>query len=88
VILSPLTVTMEHIGLSMTSSSFHILAAVLHKTKSISFEYDDYDNYCNHILLIIDSLATTTVLEQFDCSAWSFDFFQVNLFDAERNQAK
>ena len=56
IILSSLTVAMDHIGLvkvSMTSSSFRILAAAFHKTKSISFECDDYGNYQNHIFLSV-----------------------------------
>ena len=62
-ILSSLTVTMEHIGLRrvhMTSSSSHIIAATLHKVKSISFGLpDDCEGIC-------DSLTNTTVLKKLE----------------------
>jgi len=60
VILSSLTVEMEHIGLrmvAMTSSSCPIMGASLNKIKSISFDLPDD---CE---VISDSLANTTVLE-------------------------
>jgi len=63
VILSSLIVTVEHIGLrgvNMTSSSSDIIAATLHKVKSISFDQlDDYERIC-------DSLANTTVLKKLE----------------------
>ena len=62
VILSSLTVTMEHIGLrrvDMTSSSCPIIGASLNKIKSISFNLDD-DDY------EVIGLANTTVLKQLE----------------------
>jgi len=65
VILSSMIVTMEHIGLrgvNMTSSSSNIIAATLHKVKSISFDQlDDCEGIC-------DSLANTTVLKKLKLS--------------------
>ena len=61
VILSSLTVTMEHIGLrmvDMTSSSCAIIGTSLNKIKSVSFDLrDDYE---------VMSLANTTVLKQLE----------------------
>ena len=67
VILSSLTVTMEHIGLRgvhMTSSSCPIIGASLNKIKSISFDLhdDDYE---------VMSLANTTVLKQLELDIYS-----------------
>jgi len=63
-ILSSLTVTMVHIGLTlvdMTASSYPIIGASLDKTKSISFNQPEED--CE---VISDCLASTTVLKQLD----------------------
>ena len=67
VILSSLTVTMEHIGLrriDMTSSSCPIIGASLNKIKSISFDLrnDDYE---------VMSLANTIVLKQLELDIYS-----------------
>ncbi|XP_065917658.1 protein NLRC3-like [Dysidea avara] len=67
VILSSLTVTMEHIGLrrvDMTASSCPIIGASLNKIKSISFDLrdDDYE---------VMSLANTTVLKQLELYIYS-----------------
>ena len=66
VILSSLTVTMEHIGLrrvDMTSSSCPIIGTSLNKIKSISFDLprDDDDSEA-----ISNSLASTIVLKQLE----------------------
>ena len=65
-ILSSLTVTMEHIGLSnikMTSSSCHIVATTLHKVRSISIAIPDH---CE--VIIAAAIAATTTLKKLHIS--------------------
>jgi len=78
VILSSLTATMEHIGVrrvNMTSSSSQIIAATLHKVKSIGFDQlDDYEGIC-------DGLANSTVLKKLELGIVS-DSVNQNYFSA------
>jgi len=81
VILSSLKVGMEYIGLKgvdMTSSSGHIIAATLHKVKSISFDLlDDCEGIC-------DSLANTTLLKKLELGKVSASI-NYNYFSAIRH---
>jgi len=78
-ILSSLTVTMEYIGLravQITSSSYPIIAAALHKVKAISFDlFEDSE-------VISEAIAAIITLKSLTLFACNLDLTYKNVLDA------
>jgi len=79
IILSSLTVTMDYIGLhsvDMTSSSYPVIAAALHKVKSITFDlFEDSE-------VISEAVAATITLTNLTLHACNLNSIYKNVLDA------